>query len=115
MADDSEHDPHAQTVQHIMDHQRAPTEKKHKTALKHLQRYIDSHYDRHPGILDKNMKANNLPYAVISNEDFVGFYLDWLARHATHLDNKDKLLSHSSVAGYASSFGEYYINKYRNR
>ena len=83
--------------------------------MKHLQRYIDLHFDDHTTLSLEGAVAESLSYAVVNNEVFVGFYLNWLAREATYLEDANLLLSHLSVAGYASSFAEYSINKYRNQ
>lgn len=103
-------------LQHIADFRRAPTEKKHATSLKHLQRFITLHHAQFTPIgITEQTNASELTYEQVNNEDFWGFFLDYLARFAKYLDGQDKLLAHSSVAGYASSTAEYYINLYRDR
>ena len=98
---------------HIQNHSRPARAKKQKTSLKHLQSYIDKHYSHHPG-LARDTVAEELPHEFVCSEEFVGCYLKWIADDARYLKH-DELLAHSSCLGYASSFSEYFLNKYRSR
>ena len=96
---------------HIGDYFRPSRSKKQKVSLKHLQTYIDLHHSHHDGITEDTV-AKELSYELVCNEDFVGCYIKWLADSATYLNDKKELLAHSSSLGYASSFSEFFLNKY---
>jgi len=48
-------------------------------------------------VVTSKTNARTLEYDIVSNEYFIGHLLDWLARHATYLDNPEKLPKHSSA------------------
>ena len=98
---------------HILDAIKPAKANKQKTTLKHLQKYIDGFHQHHVDIgLSDNSLADELPYRVVCNDNFVGCFLTWLAKEGTYLISPT-LLKHSCCLGYASTFAEFYINKYR--
>jgi hypothetical protein len=114
-ADEEDDDDYDCPMGHIMDHKGAPTVKKRKTGIKHLQVFLTKHGGKYNALgISASTDAGELSYKQVSNEDFVGQYLNYLARHATWLNDPNKLLSLASAVGMASAFAEYYIDKYRN-
>ena len=92
--------------------------KKMYSAGNHLQKFLESHQSTllkaYPNIVFPSpMDADNLPYELISNDDFVGRYLQWLAEEATSLEDPSKKLMLSTIIGYAGAFKVYYVEKYR--
>ena len=103
------------TPNHISDYARPAKLKKQRTSFKQRQQYIDQHHAHDAGLrLSGNTIAEELPYEVVCDDHFVGCYLKWLADAGTYL-RTEKLLGHASCLGYASSFSEFFTNKYRTR
>jgi len=103
---------------HISDKSRPAKEKKSKTTMKHVQKFIEQYHGQFKGIgLTPETDASTLSYEILSDEDFVGTFVNYLATEATYLSSKrsSEKLSHATVSGYASTFCSYYIDKYRDR
>ena len=103
------------TLPHINDFHRPAKIKKQGTSLVHVQLYIDEKWQHYVNIgLTSNSAALHLPYIVVSNDGFVGELMHWLVSDATWLQDKTQKLALKTVMGYASSFKEYYCNKFRH-
>ena len=63
--------------------------------------FLDKYHSKFPLLLDNGEEATDLSYNVFLSKDFVGKYMNYLAKEATifHLDT---MLKHSSDAAYAS-------------
>ena len=66
-------------------------------------------------MLPTPVDADELPYDVVNDDDFVGRYLMWLASDAAPLGKPSERLMLETVLGYAASFKEHYIEKYRKQ
>ena len=57
-------------------------------------------YHQMPDLQSLNVQPttgpHNLQYSIVDNEEFVGCYINFLANEATHLDNSELLLAHST-------------------
>ena len=97
---------------HVNDRKRPSKEKKQYSAGNHLHIFIQNNHDQFPHLgINESTDADELPYAVVNDDDFVGKYLDWLAKDATKLEDPEKKLMLNSILGYASSFKDYYTKK----
>ena len=100
---------------HVCDAKRPGKAKKQVTSLRHLQSYLNDNHQHHSDIgLNESSIAEELPYEVICNDKFVGWYVNWLSRDAKKFDGSG-LLAYKTAIGYASSFMEFYRSKYREK
>ena len=103
---------------HINDTSRPARERKIKTTLKHLQRFIAGDHQKFTGIgVEPGTDAGDLSYKIVSSEEFVGTFCNYLAKEATYLSPKrsSEKLTYATVSGYASTFCTYYTDRFRDR
>jgi len=97
----------------LLDQHKPSKERTQKTTIKHLQTYIQTFHHLHTDIgINENSDADKLSFEMMSDDNFVGCYLDWLSQKATFF-HSTQALSYKPVLGYASSFAKYYLNKFR--
>jgi hypothetical protein len=103
------------SIGHISDNIRPSKRKQHGVANKHLGIFIEKYYQSHSHLgLKQDSCPDNLPFHVIDNDEFVGQFLNFLAKEATWIEDSNKLLSLKSAVCYASAFKMFYLNHFRS-
>lgn len=78
------------SIGHIGDIDRSAKKRIKITSLKHLSIFIKS-YHHDVDVLTSDMDAEELPFHVVDNEEFVGKYIHFLATEATYLGGNNKV------------------------
>jgi len=119
MSEDEEPQGHRK-ASHIMD--KAPRTKsleKRNSSLKHLQFFINNHFEDKVGVSSSNLIKGKDVYKLRHqdfSDDLMGKFCDYLANDArSYFDPKRDLLSWQTVQGYFSSVKMYCIRKFHDK